>query len=311
MIKRIIILLICILSSIVAYRVVFSLKEKKNTEIILEVSSINQSSVLNETSKITPTLIPTPSLTPRPTEIPFSVLAPTILMSFEEKVGDNGVYLGYDDIKDKEPPDTYKIVLNLFYQFITIYKKDEKGKFTIPVRYILCSTGEDKDGNSTPLGEFEIGEIKDRFGEFYSYGGPLFAQYWTQLTKNYYFHSVLYSRRNAYYYRAYSYENLGKKASHGCIRMTVPDARWIWYHIAPGTLAEVIEGKEDPALASIKEKLLMVNNDMPEIRPEILKEAGNIPVTEAWPDYTGRLTPIVKEKNQESAIGTVSPQNQE
>ena len=46
-----------------------------------------------------------------------------------------------------------------------------------------------------------------------------------------------------------SYKALGKRASHGCIRLSVPDAKWIYDNIGKGTVVSIIEGMEpDPEL---------------------------------------------------------------
>lgn len=304
--KKALIFLVVIVCLTVIMLVIKNNKEEKLISVSSEMTK-------KPTSVVTPIMTPEQTPIPESTETPFYVLAPTTLMSFEELVGDNQVYLDYEDIKNKQSPDTYKVVINIYYQIITVFKKDDNGNFTVPVRYILCSTGVDEDGNSTPVGEYKVGPIKDRFGEFNSYGGRLFAQYWTQLMSNYYLHSILYGRRDAYYYKPYSYENLGEKASHGCIRMFVPDARWIWYNIAPGTEIEVIQGEKDWENERIKNLFKLLLPSLPEERPDCLKKGGTIPVTEAWPGYEGWITPTIKQKiRQESILAdkTVPPEDQ-
>jgi len=197
-------------------------------------------------------------------------------MSIEELVGDNGNYTLYEDLSNVPENDTYKLVINLYYQFATVYERDEDGNYTILVRYMACSTG--KDETPTPTGTFEVGEIKARFHEFVIGG---WAQYWTQLgDTNYYLHSVLYSRQDANTYTEASYVNLssGLTASHGCIRFWVPDARWIWYNMAPGSIVEIIEGEEDEEMAEIRSQLVFP--DYP--NPRVVLSTGNIPMTDTW-----------------------------
>ena len=176
----------------------------------------------------------------------------------------------------------YKLVVNVYYQFITVYKKDEKGAYTVPVRYMICSTGTSK--TPTPTGKFKMGSGHNRFSKFVTYG--VYGQYWSQITRDIFFHSLLYTQRDANTYTKSSYRNLGKRASHGCIRMLVPDARWIYYNIAPDTDVEVITGKKDPAQEAIKNKLTRAK--LPSKRPMLIK--GKIPVTEPWPGYTGPVS---------------------
>jgi len=209
---------------------------------------------------------------------PFSRLAPTTLMSIAELVGDNGVYDEYEDIPTPPASGTYKLVINIYYQFITVYKKDNCGNFSIPIRYMICTTG--KRETPTPLGTFKVGPAKFRWAEFT--GLNCWAQYWTQLTEDYYLHSIIYSKADANTYTQKAYRNLGKRVSHGCVRMWVPDARWVWYNIAPGTEIEVIKGeKTDEEAAAIRAQLVFP----PYPKPRVQVKPGEIPVTEPWPGY--------------------------
>jgi hypothetical protein len=66
--------------------------------------------------------------------------------------------------------------------------------------------------------------------------------------------------------------------------MMVPDARWIYYNLAPGTVCEIIRGdKNDKMAAAIKAQLVFP--EKPGSRPGL--QPGAIPVTEAWPGWQG------------------------
>ncbi len=223
-------------------------------------------------AKPTPTPAPEePEETPPP-EKPFSDLAPTTRMSFEELVGDNGVY---DDVTRWPEKDAYRVVVDLCHQVVIAYEKGETGEYTVPVRYMVCSSG--KRSTPSPSGTFEIGTHRVRFGKFVHDG--VFGQYWTQITGRIYFHSLLYSQRSAKTYTKNSYTALGSAASHGCIRLLVPDARWIYYHIAPGAQVEIRKGSEDDTeTAAIKERLTRAA--LPETRPDL--KAGEVPSTDNW-----------------------------
>jgi lipoprotein-anchoring transpeptidase ErfK/SrfK len=211
-------------------------------------------------------------------ELPFAELAPTVAMSFAELVGDNGVYEDETEIPPLPSPDTYKLVVNIYWQFAAVYSRDQNGEYTIPVRYMVVTTGAYK--TPTPRGTFKMGDHYVRYGLF-SCG--VYGQYWRQITRSFYTHSLLYIHRNANTYTS-SYSLLGKRGSHGCVRMMVPDARWIYYNIAPGTTCEIIKGdKHDEAAAAIKTQLLFPKK--PRSRPGL--KAGKIPVTEAWPGWQG------------------------
>ena len=63
--------------------------------------------------------------------------------------------------------------------------------------------------------------------------GPSWGQWETQITGDYLFHSVYYnSANNNNTLSVSAYNNLGKQVSHGCIRLTAGDAKWIYDHCA-------------------------------------------------------------------------------
>ena len=201
-------------------------------------------------------------------------LAPTTHMSFEELIGDNGVY----EIPEAFPSsDTYKIIVDLKYQVVMVYERDEKGKYTVPVRYMLCSTGADK--TKSPVGTFEMKDYRVRFARFNNTDN--YGQYWSLITGRIYFHSVLYTSKNASDYVSSTWNNLGRNVSHGCIRLTVPDARFIYYNMAPGTVVEIRSGSSsDKETKEIREKLLEGKAKVPDKRLKL--KPGEIPYTDNW-----------------------------
>ena len=201
-------------------------------------------------------------------------LAPTTHMSFAELIGDNGVY----EYPSAFPtPDTYKIVVDLKYQVVMVFARDEKGKYTVPVRYMLCSSGADK--TQSPVGTFEMKDYRVRFSRFKNTDN--FGQYWSLITGRIYFHSVLYTSKNASDYVSSTWNNLGKNVSHGCIRLTVPDARFIYYNMAPGTVVEISKGSSsDKETKEIREKLLEGKAKVPDKRLKLVP--GEIPYTDNW-----------------------------
>ncbi len=233
-----------------------------------------------------PTPTPEPTDTPAPTEIPFSYYAPTVNMSFEELVG------SLDDFNEADPmnettfrmplgypsPDTYRVIVDLYWQVVMVYSKDpETGEYTVPVRYMLCSTGSSGVGNETRIGTFKMEKTRVRFGKFAS--SPESAQYWSLIFSKTYFHSTLYNkRRDLTSIQKLSYQSLGKKASHGCIRLTVPDARWIFYNICYDTEVEIRKGsKNDEATKAIREQLHIA-----EWKDNANITVANTPYTDNW-----------------------------
>ena len=243
------------------------------------------------TPQPSPTPSPTPEPTPTPTAspIPFSYYAPTVNMSFEELVGglEDSYYeteAGVDEILPAgyPAPGTYKLIVDVTWQVVMAFKKDANGKYTVPVRYMLCSTGSAKNG-LTKIGTFPLKECRLRFGTFAS--GDFSAQYWTLIVSRTYFHSVVYHRGarngqkdlNSVYIDKYL--KLGSQDSHGCIRLPVPDARWIYYNCAYGTEVEIRQGsKNDAETRAIREQLKLA--EPPKVVTGLAP--GSAPYTDNW-----------------------------
>ncbi len=118
----------------------------------------------------------------------------------------------------------YKIRINKQCCVVTVYKC-VKGKYR-PKKAMICSPGP-----YTPIGTFSLGE-KSRWGTLM---GPSYGQYCARITGRVLFHSVWYysCNKTAQCYREYN--RLGTLASHGCVRLTVADAKWIFDKVPSGT----------------------------------------------------------------------------
>lgn len=133
----------------------------------------------------------------------------------------------------------YYLEIDTRNQIATVYERDANNQYSKIVRQMLCTTG--GKGNSTPRGTFEMGIMRERFGYFANYN--VYAQYWSQVVRGVYIHSVLYSKRDENTMQPSTYRNLGRAVSHGCIRMLVEDARFIYYNLPPGTKCVVTSSK--------------------------------------------------------------------
>ena len=259
--------------------------EGSDTAQIAESTPASTPAAVEAAAQIAPEPSPEPTSVPDPAPLriekqplTFAELAPTTTMVFAELVGDNGVYEDETEIPPLPSPDTYKLVINEYWQFAAVFARDENGEYTIPVRYMIVTTG--AYDTPSPKGTFQMDDNYVRFGLF-SVG--VYGQYWRQITRSIYTHSLLYLHRNANSYTD-SYSKLGRRGSHGCVRMLVPDARWVYYHLAPGTTCEIIRGdKSDEAAKALKEQLVFPRR--PGSRPGL--KPGQIPVTEAWPGWQG------------------------
>jgi len=230
---------------------------------------------------------PTPTPEPTPTPVPFSVYAPTVNMTYEELVGstDDMNEKARDLLADGFPdPKTYYIIVDKQWQLVLVYMRIDDGTkfgkpdYDQPVRYMLCSTGNPNKeyGHETTSGTWQISVPKERFYQFVNLEA---AQYLTLIHSRTYFHSVLYDKaRDLSSLVQESYDRLGNKESHACIRLTVPDARWIWYNIGYGTTCEIRDGDvTDSVTAAIRSQMIL-----PASISNIKLVAGTAPWTDNW-----------------------------
>ena len=125
----------------------------------------------------------------------------------------------------------YYIKVNYKAQVVTVYTKDSDGKFTKPVKAMVCSTGTYTPSSGTY-------KTPNRFRWLRMVGG-VYAQYCTQIVGEILFHSVPYLERGNHASLEYwAYDKLGTKASLGCIRLTCKDAKWIYDNCKLGTKVE-------------------------------------------------------------------------
>ena len=142
---------------------------------------------------------------------------------------------------DNTDPNLYTIEIDLVNQIITVYQTSSGA---IVLRS-LCTTGNEK--NVTGSGKFPLGQMKERFGYFVAYGQ--YAQYWTQVVRGVYIHSVMYDSKKLTSMSKSAYRNLGKNVSHGCVRVLPNIAQWIYYNCPPGTMCNIVKNKAaDPNL---------------------------------------------------------------
>ena len=109
-------------------------------------------------------------------------------------------------------------------QRVYAYGLDNNNEYTVLVRTMKCSTG--KDSTPTPKGTFQNSTGPGaRWHYFKKY--KCWAQYAYYIQGDIMFHSVLYNEKDGPVTQS-SVNNLGRKASHGCVRLSVEDAKWIY-----------------------------------------------------------------------------------
>lgn len=106
----------------------------------------------------------------------------------------------------------------------------EEGKI---IYTMVCSTGDSSQGNDTPKGQFVI--EAERFKENYwpEYNDWAFNLVSFSGHGIYLFHSVLMLDKDTV--EMDEAVKLGHEASHGCVRLPLPDSKWFYDNIPVGT----------------------------------------------------------------------------
>lgn len=147
---------------------------------------------------------------------------------------------GVTEVKNPAP---YMLYVNRKQNIVTAYKKDAQGDYTIPYKAMICSVGNEQ--GETPLGTFNT---TDRYTWRLLVGG-VYGQYATRITGHILFHSVPYNAQDKGALNPAEYNKLGVPASHGCIRLTVADAKWIYDNCPPGTPVKIYDSDKKEPLA--------------------------------------------------------------
>lgn len=151
-------------------------------------------------------------------------------------------------------PSRYVVEIDLTNQVITVYNYVLGGTVAIQG---LCTTGNEE--NRTGAGTYKLGDLRERFGYFVAFGQ--YAQYWTQVVRGVYIHSIMYDSTSLSSMSRSAYNNLGKAVSHGCVRVLPEVARFIYYNCPPGTTCKITYKTADAALvASVKSGMPSYSN---------------------------------------------------
>ena len=130
----------------------------------------------------------------------------------------------------------YQIRVSVGDQRVYVYALDDNDEYSECVKTMKCSTG--KKATPTPLGVFEEstgpGEKWHYFKKF-----DCWAQYAYYIEGSILFHSVIYNTRGGKATSG-SVNALGHRASHGCVRLSVENAKWI-YENCPAHTRVIIE----------------------------------------------------------------------
>ena len=131
----------------------------------------------------------------------------------------------------------YMIRVSIDEQRVYVYSYDKNEDYTVLEHTFVCTTG--ADDTPTPTGTFEFTGKGERWHHFLEFGS--WAQYAFHIDGGIMFHSVLYDKKEDETSIQYStLKYLGYKGSHGCVRLSVEDAKWIWEN-CPSRTTVIIE----------------------------------------------------------------------
>ena len=144
---------------------------------------------------------------------------------------DKGRLLGaeyemWEEIKDKTSKTKYLVAVSRSLNRTCVYYKNN-GKWSLKY-YWKCTTGE--EGVWTPRGSFLVPKIKTHLNSF---GDSTYVVWYATRFKNAcYFHSVLYRPGSK---TKLVDGRLGQNLSHGCVRLKLENAKWLYDNIDAGT----------------------------------------------------------------------------
>ena len=137
----------------------------------------------------------------------------------------------------------FYIKVNKKENFAIVYGIDKKGKYSVPYKAFVCSTGREDD--FTPNGTFTVSE-KYRWRLMVD---NTYAQYAVRIQGQIMLHSVPYTSPESDALEYWEYNKLGNVASLGCVRFQVADIKWIYDNCPEGTKVKIYsKANEEPVL---------------------------------------------------------------
>lgn len=146
------------------------------------------------------------------------------------------VLFSAEAVESEEFVNAYKLIVDISEQRVYLYQWDGSDYDTL-LGKVKCSTGLPDPETATPLGTYQMGGPTGT-GEWYYFDEfNCYAKWASRIVGGILFHSVVYSQNKKL--RIGTVRKLGRPASHGCVRLEVAHAKWIYQNCAPGTTCVV------------------------------------------------------------------------
>ena len=185
----------------------------------------------------------------------------------------------------------YYIKINREQNCVTVYGLDKNGKYTVPVKAMTCSVGTTSGVNhETPTGTYKI-YSKYRWRPLY-YG--VYGQYACRFNGPIMFHSVPYTSMSPSTLQYKEFNKLGKAASHGCVRLSCQDAKWIYDNCPNGTRVKVYDSSDPGPLG--KPETIKISSDSKNKNWDPTDSNKNNPWRKVAPKFSGLKSTMTVER---------------
>lgn len=133
-------------------------------------------------------------------------------------------------VESEEFVNLYKLVIDVSDQRTYVYQWNGSS-YGICINEMICSTGTKK--NPTPLGTFQAVGPSGSGLWYWFKTYKCYAKWGYFIVGGIMFHSVTYTKDKKL--QTSTVKKLGTRASHGCIRLEIENAKWIYDNCPPGT----------------------------------------------------------------------------
>ena len=139
-------------------------------------------------------------------------------------------------VPSEEYVNRFKIIIDVSDQRVRVYQWNGS-TYGICIGEMICSTGTKKD--PTPLGTFQAAGPTGTGLWYYFKDYDCYAKWATRIVGGILFHSVTYTKSKKL--QTSTVKKLGTRASHGCIRLEIDNAKWMYENCTPGTTVVIQE----------------------------------------------------------------------